>query len=61
MQFADLVRIRLISSQDFSKNYYFNSTVFSRFRESSLLVLFNNLDLNINDSEAVIRLFGSSL
>ena len=60
-QFADQVRIRLISQlikgisiflQKLLK--YFKSTATSAFTMPSLVVLSNNLDLNLNDSELVI-------
>ena len=60
-QFADQVRIRLISQLIKSISIflqkllkYFKSTATSAFTIPSLVVLSNNLDLNLNDSELVI-------
>ena len=67
-QFADQIRIRLISQlikrisivlQKLRK--YFNEISIFTFIVSALLVLFKDLDLNLNDSESVIEVSGSSL
>ena len=67
-QFADQVRIRLISQlikgilrvlQKLLQ--YVNGTAIFAFVIPSLLLLFKNFDLNSNGSESVIILFGSSL
>ena len=67
-QFADQIRIRLISQlikrisivlQKLRK--YFNEISILTFIVSALLVLFKDLDLNLNDSESVIEVSGSSL
>ena len=67
-KFAGQVRIRLISqlikgiSRFFQKLLeYFNDTCISTFTVLALLVLFMNLDLDLNDSESVAVFFGSSL
>ena len=68
-QFADQVRIRLISqlikgiSRVLQKLLsYFNGTAIFAFILPALLVLFKNFDLNLNDLESVISLsFGSFL
>ena len=67
-QFADQVRIRLslqlIKSisriiQKLFKS--FDGKVISLFRVPTLLVLFKNLDLNLNNTEFVIGSFSTSL
>ena len=67
-QFADQVRIRLTSQliKGFSRalqilRKYFNDAAIFAYIISSLLVLSKNFDLNINDSDSVVTLFGSSL
>ena len=62
-QFADQVRIRLISqlikgiSRVLQKLLsYFNGTAIFAFILPALLVLFKNFDLNLNDLESVISL-----
>ena len=61
------VKMRLISqlfkgiSRDLQKLLkYFNGTTISALIPS-FLVLFKNLDLNLNNSESIIGFFGSSL
>ena len=65
--FADEVRIRLISQlikgvsivlQKLVK--HFNDTDIIVFIIPALLILSKNFDLNLNDSDSVITLFGSS-
>ena len=67
-QFADQVRIRLISqlikgiSRVLEKLFkYFSGTVIFVFIIPWPLVLFRNFNLDLNDSASVILLFGSSL
>ena len=66
--FSDQFRIRLISqlfkgiSRVLQKLFkYFNGTTISEFIISAILVLFKNLDLNLNDSESAIGFFETSL
>ena len=67
-QFADQVRIRLISqlTTDISKvlqkllNYFNNTAIFASVIPA-LLVLSQNFDLNLNDSKSPILSFGSTL
>ena len=66
-QFADQVRIRLIPqlvkriSKVLQKLLNFNGIVVFAFIIPSLLVFSNNFHLNLNDSDFVITLPGSSL
>ena len=67
-EFADQVKRRFISqlisgiSRVFQKLLeYFNGTAISTFAILTSLVLLVNLDLNLNDSQCVMLLLGSSL
>lgn len=67
-QFADQVRIRLSLqliksiSRIIQKLFKcFDGKVISLFRVPTLLVLFKNLDLNLNNTEFVIGSFSTSL
>ena len=60
IQFADQVRVRLISRAHQKLLKYFNGTVISTFTVPAAIVLFNNLDLDLNGSDSVIAaLFNS--
>ena len=68
IQSADQVRIRLISKliKDISPVpqkwfKYFNDTAIFVFIIPALLILSDNLDLNLSDSELVTGFFGPSL